>query len=209
MNLREYIPGMDKDEKILLYFRPSRVFFYNFYLLSAALLVGPLLFLIGLAALGLDPLAAPGRYVTVILLPLYYFVVLDFMFVRWMDLYLDVTVFTDKRIVHIEHHGLLQRNVLDQPLDRVTDASADRRGFLHMVGGYGDVIIQAFNQEITMRNIPKPEQAAQEIIDITRETGKDEEPSLAKSEKGVEAEPRSDTPGKLPDERKAERESRP
>lgn len=90
---------------------------------------------------------------------------IGFIFLVWMDWYLDVWILTEERIVDIEQMGLFGRNVAEFKLDRIQDVTVHAKGILETIFNYGDVRIQTAGEkeEFVFEQVPGP-YAAKDII---------------------------------------------
>lgn len=97
---------------------------------------------------------------------------LGFMFLVWMDWYLDVWILTEERIVDIEQMGLFGRNVAEFKLDRIQDVTVHSKGILETVFNYGDVRIQTAGEkeEFIFEQVPSPYAAKDIILKAAQET---------------------------------------
>jgi uncharacterized membrane protein YdbT with pleckstrin-like domain len=81
-----------------------------------------------------------------------------YVFLIWIDYYLDIWIITDERIINIEQRGLFMRNVSELRYERVQDVTAEVEGFLQTIFNFGDVHIQTAGEtpRFFFRQVPDP-----------------------------------------------------
>lgn len=81
-----------------------------------------------------------------------------YVFLLWIDYYLDVWIVTNERIVNVEQKGLFVRNVSELKISKIQDITTEVMGFIPTVLNFGDVHIQTAGEEsrFLFRNVPDP-----------------------------------------------------
>ncbi len=88
-------------------------------------------------------------------LTLYLLVLLGFLFLSWMDYYLDMWIVTDRRLIDIEQHGLFNREIGEIPMYRIQDITIEVKGLIETLLKFGTIRIQtAGEREFLIRNVP-------------------------------------------------------
>lgn len=89
-------------------------------------------------------------------LSLYIITLLLFLFLFWMDYYLDMWIVTDQRIIAIEQKGLFSREISEVPLPHVQDITIDISGIVETFLKFGTIRIQtAGEREFAIEDIPR------------------------------------------------------
>jgi len=89
-------------------------------------------------------------------LSLYIMILLLFMFLIWMDFYLDMWIITSKRIIDIEQRGLFFREISEIPLVHIQDITLEVHGIIRTFLKFGTIRIQtAGEREFAVRDIPR------------------------------------------------------
>lgn len=89
-------------------------------------------------------------------LALYTMGVLLFLFLAWMDYYLDMWVVTNMRIIDIKQTGLFNREISEIPMNRIQDVTIEVKGVVETMLKFGTIRIRtAGGQEFTITNIPR------------------------------------------------------
>ncbi len=130
----------EADEHVLLFLRKSQW-------ANAAWIITTLLFLfIPLLAYSFQGLftqyAPPSLPVFLILVPLYYLFVITYAFVNFVTWYYNAALVTDKRIIDINFHQIVLKDVAETKLALVQDVSYKQDGVLPNIFGYGYILIQ-------------------------------------------------------------------
>jgi len=97
-----------------------------------------------------------------------------YMFLIWIDYYLDVWVITTERIINIEQKGLFVRHVSELKLVKIQDVTTEVEGFLPTLLNYGDVHIQTAADQVRFifRSVPDPYHIKSEIMKRHKESQK-------------------------------------
>lgn len=116
------------------------------------------------------PLVGPllGVLASVYILSLWLFAFLEF-----TDYYLDTWIVTNERIINIEQHGLFHRTASELDLAAVQDTTAEIRGIVQTMLGYGNVFVQTAGEKgrFHFKNIGEPERV-KEIVNLLVEEDK-------------------------------------
>lgn len=89
-------------------------------------------------------------------LSLYVVTLFLFLFLFWMDYYLDMWVITDLRIIAMEQKGLFRREISEIPLSRVQDVTIEISGIIETFLKFGTIRIQTAGERgFTIDNIPR------------------------------------------------------
>ena len=88
-------------------------------------------------------------------LSLYIMLLIIFMFLIWMDFYLDMWIITSKRIIDIEQRGLFSREISEIPLVHIQDVTLEVHGIMRTFLRFGTIRLQtAGEREFAIRDIP-------------------------------------------------------
>lgn len=98
-------------------------------------------------------------------LALYLAGLLVYIFIRWLDYYLDVWIITDQRIIDIEQKGLFNRQISEIAMDRVQNVTIEIPGFIPTMLKFGNIKIQTAGEgEFTISQVPNFERAKEFIL---------------------------------------------
>jgi len=98
------------------------------------------------------------KFEVAFLLSLLLLILWQILFVQLAHYYLDTWIVTNQRTVHTELIGLFNRFLTSIYHDRIQDVSADVKGILPTLVGYGNVQIQTAgaHREFVFKDIPEP-----------------------------------------------------
>jgi len=81
-----------------------------------------------------------------------------YLFLVWVDVYFDVWIVTDERVVNIEQKDLFTRRTSELRFSRVQDVTSEVQGIIPSILNYGDVYIQTAGEQarFIFHNVPDP-----------------------------------------------------
>lgn len=168
LNPEQYFPGQQSSEKVFLFIRRHWLVMLPEIIVGTVLAIFPMVLLIAFSLAGLAPFDPPARNFTVLLLPAFYLSLATWLFIRWLEYYLDIAMVTNERLVDVEQSSLFKRSISELNLTVVQDVSATRKGILETLFDFGDVMIQTAGdrENFLFRSIPHPNEMAQKIIGL-------------------------------------------
>ena len=108
--------------------------------------------------------------VTNLFLALYIMALLLFLFLVWMDQYLDMWIITTERIIDIEQNGLFSRDISEIPIKHVQDVTIEVHGLIETFLRFGTIRIQtAGEREFKINFVPKLYEAKDIILKCAQE----------------------------------------
>lgn len=172
MNLKDAFPHLDEKEEVALVLRK-----HPFVLLGMAikgflmLFIPPILYL---AFLFFSPESlefSEGSlmpYLAVLGISLYYLFLWLFLFVYWLEFYLDVWVVTNERVINVDQRRLFSRRVSEVRLVQVQDVTTEVEGMFHTFFKFGDIDLQTAAEQgkFTFKNIPNPDSVREIIVKL-------------------------------------------
>lgn len=116
----------------------------------------------------------PFRY-QVMTLIIWYLLTIAFVFEQFLIWFFNVNIITDERIVDIDFHSLLYKEVSDCPIDRIQDVTYTMGGVARAVFNFGDVLIQTAAEvtQFEFHAVPKPREIAAVLRDLMIEEEKE------------------------------------
>lgn len=98
-------------------------------------------------------------------LSLYLMTLILFLYLNWMDYYLDMWIITDQRIIDIEQKGLFYRDIAEIPMRNVQDITIEIRGPIQTFFKFGTIKIQtAGEREFYIQYLPRLYQVKELIL---------------------------------------------
>lgn len=102
-------------------------------------------------------------------LALYIMILFLFLFLAWMDLYLDMWIITNERIIDIEQQGLFRRQMAEIPIKHVQDVTIEIKGVIETFLKFGTIRIQtAGEREFRIDYAPNLYEAKDLILKCAR-----------------------------------------
>lgn len=97
----------------------------------------------------------------------FYIFVCMFLFLQFIDYYLDVLVITNKRLMNVVQTGLFKRRASETSLFRIQDITVETKGVAQMMLGYGKLTVQTAAEEerFILEHIPHATVVARLIMD--------------------------------------------
>lgn len=159
---------LGENEKTLLIIRK------HWFVVARTVLVFVILLIIPPVILTFLPLLTQGfdsgiiGPLTNLFLSSYCMVLLLFLFLFWMDYYLDMWIITTERIVDVEQNGLFRREISEIPLQHVQDVTIEVNGIIETFLKFGTIRIQtAGEREFKIEFVPNLYEAKDLILKYT------------------------------------------
>lgn len=156
----------EANEDIIVFIR--RDFITNFpWVVTAVFLALLPLVLIPFLPNLLSIISIPTSFQTFIAL-FYYLALFGYILLNFSLWYFHVSLVTSERIIDIDIHGIVLRDVAEVRIEQIQDVSYAQNGFLRSVFDYGDVVIQTAGTEANVEfdKAPKPARIVQIISDL-------------------------------------------
>lgn len=160
-------------EKIILVIRKHWFVMARTVIVFFVLLFIPAVVLALLPALGqfLD-ISSLGPFIN-FLSALYLMMLLAFLYLTWMDYYLDMWIITNERIIDVEQFGLFSREISEIPISRVQDVTIEVHGIIETILKFGTIRIQtAGEREFSIHSAPRLYEAKDTILRYAKESSK-------------------------------------
>jgi len=155
----------EKDEKILLLLR--RHFVTNVPWIATALffVLLPISFPF---IIQFTPFPIPSQTTLILYFAFYYLVLFGFVLVKFTLWYFHTGLVTTHRLIDIDLHGILYRNVAEAKNRNIEDVKYIQSGFILSLFNYGNVLVQTAGSEnnIEYDRVPRPSQVANIIGDL-------------------------------------------
>jgi uncharacterized membrane protein YdbT with pleckstrin-like domain len=103
-----------------------------------------------------------------------------FGFIIWIDVFFDVWIITDQRIINTEQKGLFVRDVSELKYERVQDVTVEVKGIIPTMLNFGDVFVQtaAETERFIFRQVPDPYKLKDLIMSMQQKQEKQESNEL-------------------------------
>lgn len=157
-----------KEEKVVLFLRQHIIVNVKWVLAAVIMIFVPTI-----AAVFRAFSSLPTGFELVITLS-WYLVTLAYAFENFLNWYFNVYIVTNMRIVDVDFHNLIYKQVSDANLDKIQDVTYNMGGVARTIFNYGDVFIQTASEvsEFDFLAVPNPDRVVKIINDFIK---KDEE----------------------------------
>ena len=160
--------GEDTDENILYILRSSPIITIPWILASLAFAVVPFFvspILYGASMNGEKFFSIPFVFALTLF---WYLFTFGFFFQNYLNWYYNVYIITNKRIVDIDFHGVMYKNISETTLSNVEDVTSNVKGTLGIIFNIGDVYIQtaAERPQFEFTSVDQPSKIRDIISDL-------------------------------------------
>ena len=116
----------------------------------------------------------PDRF-QIIMIVLWYLLAIAYLLEHFLSWYYNVQIITDERIVDVDFHSLLYKEVSDTKIENVQDVTFVMGGALRALLNYGTVYIQTAGErrEFDFEDVPHPNRVAKIINELLLEEEKE------------------------------------
>src|SRR3990172_3831441 len=160
MNLKDAFPHLDENEQIALVMRKHPLVLLRMATQGFLMLfLPPVLYLVVLTfspAVLEFPEDSLMSHLALLGASLYYLFLWLFLYIHWLEFYLDVWVVTNERVINVDQRRLFSRRVSEVRLVQVQDVTTVVEGFFHTFLKFGDIDLQTAAEQgkFTFKNIP-------------------------------------------------------
>lgn len=153
--------GEDKDEKILYVFRQSLLTNIPWLFITFIMLVSPL-FLVSMLP------SFISYELKFLLVVFWYLVTFGYTFQRVLNWFFNVYIISNKKILDVDFHGFLYKNISEAPLKSIEDVTSNVKGALGVIFNIGDVYIQtaAEKREFEFTKLDDPSHVRDLVSDL-------------------------------------------
>lgn len=157
-----------KEEKVVLFLRQHIIVNLKWVIAAAVMVFVPTI----AAVFGVFS-SLPSGFELIITLS-WYLVTLAYAFENFLNWYFNVYIVTNMRIIDVDFHNLIYKQVSDANLDKIQDVTYNMGGVARTIFNYGDVFIQTASEvsEFDFLAVPNPDRVVKIINDFIK---KDEE----------------------------------
>jgi len=152
----------DRQEKIVLFLRKHPITNLRWILIASLLVLAPLL-------MSLFPILdfLPSNFQFIAVLG-WFLMITAYILENFLSWYFNVYLVTDERIVDIDFHNLIYKEVSDANIDKIQDVTYKMGGVARTFFNYGDVEIQTASEvpNFEFAAVPNPDRVAKILQDL-------------------------------------------
>lgn len=155
----------DPDEKILLFLRKTQIVNIPWMLFTIIMAIIPIFFLT--IKDRIFPFPIPSNLLLVSLI-FYYLLTITYAFTNFIIWYFNAALITNKRIVDIDFHQLIYKDVAETKLSLVQDISYRQTSVISNLFDHGHVLIQTAGtiDNFEFYSLPKPEKIVETVENL-------------------------------------------
>ncbi len=99
---------------------------------------------------------------------MWYLVLIAYVFEKFLSWFFHVNIVTDERIIEVDFHHILYREMTDANIDRIEDVTVEMSGAVRTYFNFGRVDIQTAAEvpKIDFNSVPHPDKVARILRDL-------------------------------------------
>ncbi len=152
----------ERQEKVILLLRRHPITNVPWIVTAILLLLAP-------QVLDFFPILAflPDRFQFIAVIG-WYLITTAFILENFLNWFFNVNIITDERIIDIDFHNLIYKEVSDAKVEQIQDKTYNMGGVIRTIFNYGDVSIQtaAEKREFDFSAVPKPDLVVRILNDL-------------------------------------------
>lgn len=156
--------NQEKNERVELFLRQHIITNVPWALAAVLMLLAPFL-------LRFFPFLGfmPGSFQLIIVIS-WYLLTAAFILENLLSWFFNIYIVTDRRIVDVDFHNLIYREVSDANLERVQDVTVKMGGATRAVFNYGDIFIQTAGAapNFDFLAVPRPDEVARILQELRK-----------------------------------------
>jgi len=158
---------LEENEKIIKVVRKHWIAILFEIFFSILMAVMPLVFYFIFKDVLFVGLTIHSAYLLLFLYTIFTAFIWIFMFISWVNYYLDIWIITNKRLVDVEQRSLFSRNSSDLRLDRIQDITIEVVGLVYTLLKVGNIRVQTASTKnaFIIQQAENPEHVKQIILD--------------------------------------------
>ncbi len=158
----------DEEEKVILLLRRHIITNVPWTIGAVLMIIAPIVILPFIPILSF----LPSNYQVVAVLG-WYLVTTAFILENFLSWFFNVNLITDERIVDIDFHNLIYKEVSDAKIDKIQDITYNMGGVVRTMFNYGDIFIQTAAEVPTFEYLAVPQ--PDKVVKILKELMQQEE----------------------------------
>ncbi|MBI2611632.1 hypothetical protein HYW54_02680 [Candidatus Gottesmanbacteria bacterium] len=145
----------EPGETVVLLLRAHLITNIPWVVTAILLLILPFFLIPLLTASDIFPVSIPPNYLTFAIL-LWYMITFSFVLVEFLLWYFNVSLVTSERILDIDFHNILTKDIAETRISNVEDVDSQIGGFIRSLFDYGDVFVQTAGKHANFEFLAVP-----------------------------------------------------
>lgn len=160
--------GKDKDEQVLYIIRKSKLVLLAKLLIPVFMSVLPIYVIPALEKTNIRNGTSTGMGLALLVILFWYLICFGSFLSVYVNWYFNVFIITNKKIVDMDVHGLLYKNISETTLNNIEDVTSTVKGTLGMLFNIGEVFLQtaAEKMEFEFNMVDNPSEIRDVISDL-------------------------------------------
>ncbi len=99
---------------------------------------------------------------------IWYMLTTAFVIEKYLGWYFNVNIITDERIIEVDFHNLIYREMTDASIENIEDVTVQIGGGIRTFFNYGDIVIQTAAQipQVTFEAVSRPDMVAKVLREL-------------------------------------------
>ncbi|OGM18694.1 hypothetical protein A2686_03370 [Candidatus Woesebacteria bacterium RIFCSPHIGHO2_01_FULL_38_10] len=154
--------NQDPEEKVILFLRKHPITNWRWMLISFLMIIAP-----SLLPFFSFFMSLPESF-QLILIIVWYLLTTAFVLEEFLSWFFNVNIITDERIIEVDFHNLIYREMTDANIDQIQDVTVEIGGSLRTFLHFGNVVIQTAAEvpKITFEAVPQPDRVARVLREL-------------------------------------------
>ena len=155
----------ESEEKVILFLRKHFITNIPWIFTGLIMLLAPIV------VMYLSILESVPSNFRFIFMMIWYLITMADILESFLTWFFNVNVITDERIVDIDFHNLIYKEVSDANIDKIQDVTYKMGGVIRTLFNYGDVMIQTASEvpNFDFSAVPYPDKVAKVLQDLRTE----------------------------------------
>lgn len=165
---RVHFESRGKDEKVILFLRQHIIVNVKWIVIAV------LMFFVPTVARMLNIFSFLPDNFEIVITMVWYLLTMAYAFESFLGWYFNVYIVTNERIIDVDFHNLIYKEVSDANLSKIEDTTYNMGGVIRTIFNYGDVFVQTAAEvsEFDFLAVPKPDKVVQVINDLIEKEDK-------------------------------------
>lgn len=159
-----HFESRSENEKVILFLRQHIIVNVKWIVVTI------LMFFVPTVARMLNIFSFLPNNFEIVITMVWYMLTMAYAFESFLGWYFNVYIVTNERILDVDFHNLIYKQVSDAGLDNIEDITYSMGGVVRTIFNYGDVFIQTAAEvsEFDFLAVPKPDKVVRVINDLIK-----------------------------------------
>lgn len=153
---------MENDEEVILFLRKHWITNVPWIFLGIIMVLTPF-FVSSLSIFD----SVPNNFMFIFIL-IWYLITIAYLLESFLTWFFNVYIVTDERIIDVDFHNLIYKEVSDANIDKIQDVTYKMGGVIRTIFNYGDIVLQTASEipNFEFEAVPKPNKVVKVLQDL-------------------------------------------